>query len=112
MYGLVAPNVDHLQLRFPDGTTSPVTIKSLGGYRFYAAIVLKRRNLTGVTAYDSAGKELPFRRTPGDRHRTGMAIPGHNAVNSCRKSPCRRLRPGASVFYTKTRALEGPPTGS
>lgn len=61
--GIVAPNVDHLELDFSDGSKSPLPIKSLGGYRFYAYIVPEGKNISGVTAFDSAGKALPVQNT-------------------------------------------------
>ena len=64
-YGLLAPNVDHMELDFSDGTKSPVTIEGLGGYRFYAYFVPKGKTLTKVTAFDPAGKALP--RQKGDQ---------------------------------------------
>lgn len=57
--GLAAPDIDHIELTFADGTTSPVPIKSLGGYRFYAFIVPRGKALTAVTGYNASGKALP-----------------------------------------------------
>jgi len=57
--GLVGPNVARMELDFTDGTKSPVVIKSLGGYRFYAYFVTAAKTLRAVTAFDSAGNALP-----------------------------------------------------
>lgn len=57
--GLAAPEVDHIELTFADGTTSPVPIKSLGGHRFFAYIIPSGKVLTAVTGYNAAGKPLP-----------------------------------------------------
>lgn len=66
-YDLVGSNVDRMELDFSDGTKSPVVIKSLGGYRFYAYSVPpdsvpKGKTLTKVTSFDSAGKPLPVQK--------------------------------------------------
>lgn len=63
-FGLVAPNVDRMELDFSDGTKSPVAIKNLGGYRFYAYFAPKGKTLTKVTAFDSADKALPVQKGP------------------------------------------------
>lgn len=63
--GLVGPNVDHMRLEFADGTSSPVTIKNLGGYRFFAYIVDRGKAVTAVIAYDAAGKALPDQKNTG-----------------------------------------------
>lgn len=71
-YGLVAPNIDHLRLDFADGTTSPVAIKSLGGYRFYAYTIPGGKALTGITAFDAKGIALPVQKnaqTMGAEHK-------------------------------------------
>jgi len=57
--GRVGANVDHLQLGFTDGTKAPVTIKSIGGYRFYSYSVPKGETLDRITAFDASGKALP-----------------------------------------------------
>lgn len=57
--GLVAPAVARAQLDFSDGTTSPLPLTSLDGYRFYAYITPLGKVLTGFTAFDAAGKALP-----------------------------------------------------
>ena len=44
---------------YTDGTTSPVTIKSLGGYRFFAYLIPVDETLKTITAFDAAGKALP-----------------------------------------------------
>ncbi|MEZ0106552.1 hypothetical protein ABH920_000533 [Catenulispora sp. EB89] len=58
-FGLVGSNVARMELDFTDGTKSPVAIKSLGGYRFYAYFETDKKALRAVTAFDSAGKALP-----------------------------------------------------
>lgn len=63
-YGLAAPNVTRMQIDFADGTKSPVSIKSLGGYRFYVFFIPERKEATGVTAFDSSGKALPIYKDP------------------------------------------------
>lgn len=60
--GPVASNIDPMLLDFSDGTKSPVTIKNVLGHRFYAYIVPKGKNLTGVTAFDAAGIALPVQK--------------------------------------------------
>ena len=60
--GLAAPDIDHMQLDFADGTKIPVSIKSLGGYRFFAYIVPAGKEVTGVTAFDSTGNALPVQK--------------------------------------------------
>ena len=58
-YGVVAPNIDRMELDFSDGTKGTVSIRSLGGYRFYAYSIPHGKTLTEVTAFDHAGKALP-----------------------------------------------------
>jgi hypothetical protein len=60
--GLVASNIDHMRLDFSDGTKSPVAIKSVEGHRFFAYIVPKGKNLTSLTAFNSAGIALPVQK--------------------------------------------------
>ena len=61
-YGIVGPGVDHMELDFSDGTKDPLTIKSLGGYRFYAYFVPKGKTLVELTAFDNGGKALPVQK--------------------------------------------------
>ncbi|WP_194907529.1 hypothetical protein [Catenulispora rubra] len=61
-YGIAGSKADHMELDFSDGTKSPVAIKSLGGYRFYAYFVPKGKTLTKVTAFDSRDKALPVQK--------------------------------------------------
>jgi hypothetical protein len=63
--GLVAPEVARLRLDYADGTTSPIDIKSLGGYRFYAFVLSGDKPTKGVTAFDAAGKPLPVQTNGG-----------------------------------------------
>ena len=63
--GLVGPKVARLQLDYADGTTSPIDIKSLGGYRFFAYVVSGGKPTTGVTAFDAGGKALPVQTNGG-----------------------------------------------
>ncbi|MEY9926892.1 hypothetical protein ABH926_001517 [Catenulispora sp. GP43] len=63
--GLVAPQVARLQLDYADGTSSPIDIKSLGGYRFFAYVLSGDKQTTGVTAFDAAGKPLPVQTNGG-----------------------------------------------
>lgn len=63
--GLVAPEVARLQLDYADGTTSPIDIKSLGGYRFFAYVLSGDKPTKGVTAFDAAGRPLPVQTNGG-----------------------------------------------
>jgi hypothetical protein len=58
-FGLLAPKVDHMRVDYTDGTSSPVTITKLGGYRFYGFITPKGKTLSDVVAFDAAGNRLP-----------------------------------------------------
>lgn len=63
--GVVGPTVSRMQIDYADGTSSPIAIKSLGGYRFFAYVVPKDKDVTGVTAFDTAGKPLPVEKNAG-----------------------------------------------
>jgi len=65
MSGLVGPQIARLQLDYADGTSSPIDIKSLGGYRFFAYVLSGEKPTTGVTAFDAAGKPLPVQTNGG-----------------------------------------------